>query len=97
MDRFERTSDVSPIECKLPTERILHEHDAFTFIQMISEKPSIYLNELQWALAKTKGMFVSEATICQTLKHYGFMQKMKYTALQRSHDCPRICVTIVGF
>ena len=30
-------------------------------------------------------MFVSEATICRTFKHFGFSQKkIKYTALQRS-------------
>jgi len=54
-------------------------------MQMVLEKPSIYLHELQWALAQTTGMLVSEATICRTLKHYGFTQKkMKYAALQRS-------------
>jgi len=54
-------------------------------MQMVLEKTSIYLHELQRAPAQTTGMLVSEATICRTLKRYGFMRKkMKYAARQRS-------------
>ena len=83
VDRFEHTGEVSP-SVKHSTERILHEHDVFTLMQMVLKKPSIYLHELQRALAQTTGMLVSEATICRTLKRYGFTRKMKYAALQRS-------------
>ena len=70
---------------KPATERILHEHDVFVLMQIVLERPSVYLHELQRALAQTTGMFVSEATICRTLKRFGFSwKKMKYTALQRS-------------
>ena len=84
MDRFERTGEVTR-SVKLPTERILHEHDLFVLMQMVMAKPSVYLHELQRALVQTTGMCVSEATICRTLKRFGFSRKkMKYTALQRS-------------
>lgn len=70
---------------KPATEPILHGHDVFVLMQIVLERPSVYLHELQRALAQTTGMFVSEATICRTLKCFGFSwKKMKYTALQRS-------------
>ena len=84
MDRFERTGEVTR-SVKPATECIAHEHDVFVLMQIVLERPSVYLHELQRALAQTTGMFVSEATICRTLKHFGFSRKkMKYTALQRS-------------
>ena len=84
VDRFERTGEVTR-SVKPATERILHEHDVFVLMQIVLERPSVYLHELQRALAQTTGMFVSEATICRTIKRFGFSRKkMKYTALQRS-------------
>ena len=70
VDRFERTGEVTR-SVKPATERILHEH-VFVLMQIVLERPSVYLHELQRALAQTTGMFVSEATICRTLKRFGF-------------------------
>ena len=84
VDRFELTREVTR-SVKPATECILHEHKVFVLMQIVLERPIVYLHELQRALAQTTGMFVSEATICRTLKHFGFSRKkMKYTALQRS-------------
>ena len=70
VDRFECTGEVTR-SVKPATECILHEH-AFVLMQIVLERPSVYLHELQRALAQTTGMFVSEATICRTLKHLDF-------------------------
>ena len=79
MDRFECTGEVTR-SVRPGTERILHEHDVFVLMQIVLERPSVYLHELQRALAQTTGMFVSEATIC-----IGRLNALKYTALQRSN------------
>ena len=63
----------------------LHEHDVFVLMQIVLERPSVHLHELQRMLAQTTGVFVSEATFCRMLKRFGFFQKkVKYPALQRS-------------
>ena len=70
---------------KPASERLLHEHNVFVLMQIVLERPTIYLHELQRALTQTTEMFVSEATICRKLKRFGFFKKkVKYIALQRS-------------
>ena len=84
VDRFERTGEVTR-SIKPATERLLHEHDVFVLMQIVLERPTVYLHELQRALAQTTGMFVLEATICWTLKHFGFSpKKVKHIGIQRS-------------
>ena len=85
VDRLEHTGEVTR-SVKPATERLLHEHNVFVLMQIVLERPSVYLHELQQALTQTTGMFVSEAAICRTLKRFGiFLKKVKYTALQRSN------------
>ena len=80
VDRFERTGEVTR---SLKPEHILHEHYVFILMQIVLERPSIYLHELQVAFAQTTGRFVSEVTICRTLKRFGFSRKkMKYTEIR---------------
>ena len=92
VDRFEHTGEVTQ-SIKPATECLLHEHDVFVLMQIVLERPTVYLYKLKQALAQTTGMFVSEATICRTLKHFGFSpKKVKHIGLQRS-DLIRARVT----
>ena len=74
VDRFEHTRGV--IRSVNPaTEHLLHEHNVFVLMQIV-KRPNVYLHELQRVHAQTAGMFVSEATICRMLKHFGFSRKV---------------------
>ena len=44
VDRFERTGEVTR-SVKPATEHILHEHDVFVLMQIVLERPSVYLHE----------------------------------------------------
>ena len=62
VDRIERTREVTQ-SVKPGTERLLHEHNVFVLMQIVLERPTIYLHELQQALTQTTGRFVSETNI----------------------------------
>ena len=83
LDRFERTGDVSASQATSRMHR-LHEHDELILIELICEKPSTYLHEIQSRLFQTTGTDASAATICRTVKRLGFTRKkLKYVAIQR--------------
>ena len=83
LNRFERTGNVSP-DLPTPKSRCLHDHDIFIIVQLLSERPSCYLREIQHELLQITGTIASMATICRDLKRLGFTRKkVKYIALQR--------------
>ena len=51
-DRFERTGEVTR-SVKPATEHILHEHDVFVLMQIVLERPSVYLHELYVTIGLT--------------------------------------------
>ena len=78
IDRFDRTGDVRP-------SIMLHSHEEFVLLQMVMEKPSVYLREFQYGLEEITGTEVSVSTICRTLNRFGFSRKkLRHVALQRS-------------
>ena len=84
VDRFERTGSVTPNRATSRAYR-LHEHDELLLIELVCEKPSIYLREIQATLFETTGTLASASTLCRTMKRLGFTRKkLKFVALQRS-------------
>ena len=78
MDRFERTGEVTR-SVKPATECIAHEHDVFVLMQIVLERPSVYLHELQRALHRL------QECLSLRLQSVGRLNALKYTtALQRS-------------
>lgn len=84
VDRFERTGSVTPNRATSRAHR-LHEHDELLLIELVCDKPSIYLREIQATLFETTGTLASASTLCRTMKRLGFTRKkLKFVALQRS-------------
>ena len=52
VDRIECTREVTQ-SVKAATERLLHEHNVFILMQIVLERPTIYLHKLQRVLAQT--------------------------------------------
>ena len=53
-------------------------------IELVCDKPSTYLHEIQSRLLQITGTDASTATICRTLRRLGFTRKkLKYVAIQR--------------
>ena len=75
LDRFERTGDVSASQAT-PKMHRLHEHDELVLIELVCDKPSVYLHEIQSSLLQTTGTDASTATICNILKRLGRSSSM---------------------
>ena len=52
VDRFECTGEVTR-SVKPATEHLLHEHNVFVLMQIVLERPTVYLHKLQRVLAQT--------------------------------------------
>ena len=86
IDRFDRIGDISP---SLPTPRqhALNDYEEFLLVQMVQEKPSVYLHEVQARICAATGTEVSVSTICKTLKRFGFSRRrIGFVAAQRSDN-----------
>ena len=51
VDRIKHTGEV--MRSVKPAECLLYEHDVFVLMQIVLERPTIYLHELQRALTQT--------------------------------------------
>ena len=79
---FLNTGDVEPSSRKNGPDRVLSEFDELVLVQCVSEKPSMYLHELQNELFRATGTWVDCATVCRTMKRLGFSRKkIRYVAL----------------
>ena len=84
---FLNTGDVEPSSRKNGPDRLISEFDELVLVQCVSEKPSMYLHELQNELFCATGTWVDCATVCRTLKRLGFSRKkIRYVALQQSEE-----------
>ena len=85
--RFEQTGNVSCFVKKDGPDWLLDEFDEAVLVQLILDKPGVYLNELQHKLAVTDGVEVCTATIWRTLtRGLGFTHKrIKHLPMQRSN------------
>ncbi len=65
----------------------LTDDDHFLLLELVLERPGIYLNELRHELLATTGTEASTATICRFLHACGFTRtKIRSVALQRSEE-----------
>ena len=84
---FVRTGGVSAkAPQQRPLQRVLDEYHELLVVQLISDKPDLYLREICQSVHEITGVTVSEATICRLLKRHGLTRKcIQDIALQR---CP---------
>ncbi len=83
---FDETGGVSKLKCpENPGTRKLTEIDKLIILELILEKPGIYLHEVKRQLVEDTGTEVHTSTICRFLHESGFTrQKMIIAAKQRS-------------
>ena len=87
VELFFRTGDVQPTKQKHGPQLLLSDFEQTLVIQLIIDKPSVYLNEIQAKLCDATGTIVHESTICRTIHHLGFTRKkIEHIAFQRSDD-----------
>ena len=87
VDQYQSTGDVEPRKHKHGPEKILNEVEMMIVIELLSAKPSIYLDEIQEELYNMTGTYVHNSTICRTMQHLGFCRKrLQRIALQCSDD-----------
>ena len=84
IDKFDQTGYVEPKEGGHGPMKLHGDYEHLILLQMIMERPGIYLLELQNKLIKI-GVLVSVPTICRTLKFMGCTGQSKHhVAIQRS-------------
>ena len=89
LPRFDETGDIQkatyPNLGQSHHLKKLTEIDEHLIIEVVVDRPGIYLHEIQQFLVRETGTIVSTSTICKFLHKQGFSrQKMVRVALQRS-------------
>lgn len=85
--KFLTTGDVSPKAHRSGPERKLTEFEQLTLVNLVLNRPGIYLHELQQEILTLTGTEVDCSTICRTLKYLGLTRrKIKHIALQQSEQ-----------
>ena len=75
VDQYQSTGDVEPTKHKHGPAKMLNEVEMIIVIELLSARPSIYLDELQEELYNMTGTYVHSSTICRTMQHLGFCRK----------------------
>ena len=86
---FDSTGSVDPkvVPDKVATLKSLSSYDEFYIMELILERPGIYLREICFELYQFTGAVVSEATVCRFLKKVGFTRtKIQHVAIQQSEE-----------
>ena len=84
---FLSTGNVEPVKQRHGPECMLSDFEQVIVMQLLLEKPSAYLSELQQHLYDTTGTWVHVSTICRTVYRLGYTRKrLQHIALQRSDD-----------
>ena len=84
---FHRTGDIQPKKGRRGPKKLLGEYEQIVLLQMILERPGIYLVELQMKLLEKFWVHISLPTICRTLRCMGCTrQSMHHVAIQRSNE-----------
>ena len=87
IDLFAETGDVSPAEYQHGPHRLLDSFEETRLIQVLLDRPDIYLDEIKLELHEVTGTDISLSTICRTIKRLGFSRKkLRQVALQRSEE-----------
>ena len=85
LELFNQTGEVQPQPRKNGPSRLLGDFEQVMLLRLIVETPGIYLHELRSELFNFFGVYVSESTICKTLRFMGCTrQAMRRVALQQS-------------
>ncbi len=67
--------------------KLLTSYDEWMIMELVLERPGIYLLEICRELRHFTGTEVSEATVCRFLQKAGFMRtKIQHVALEQSED-----------
>ena len=67
--------------------KTLSSYDEFYIMELVLERPGIYLREICFELYQLTGAVVSEATVCRFLKKVGFTRtKIQHVAIQQSKE-----------
>ena len=90
IQRFDETGSVSkatfPRGHEHPHQK-LRPTDEFLILQLVLDKPGVYLDEIRKELYQTTGTDVSVSTICNFLHRNGFTRtRLKQVALQQSEE-----------
>ena len=84
VERFNRIGEVA-VSIRTHAGRALDSYSEYRLLQLVCEKPTIYLREILSVLREETGMELSEATICRALKRFGYThKKVRFVARQRS-------------
>lgn len=82
---FYQTGDIRPKKNTPGPKKLLGDYEQMVLLQVILNRPGIYLEELQTELIRRFGVCVSVPTICRTLRFMGCTrQSMHHVAIQRS-------------
>ena len=85
IELFYRTGDVTPRKGVCGPKKLLGDYEQLVLLQLILNRPGIYLQELQTNLLEKFMVPVSVPTICRTLRFMGCTrQSMHHVAIQRS-------------
>ena len=78
---FNSSGTVDPKDYNSGPRELLSDLEQFTILQSLIHKPTLYLNEVQEKPFEATGTWVSESTICGTIKKHGFTgKKAQYIA-----------------
>ena len=87
VELYQHTGDVEPSKQKHGPDKVLNEIEMLIVIELLSNQPSIYLDEVQEELYNRIGTRVHNSTICRTMQHLGFSRKrLQRVALQCSDE-----------
>ena len=87
VELYQHTGDVEPSKQKHGPDKVLNEIEMLIVIELLSNQPSIYLDEVQEELYNRTGTRVHNSTICRTMQHLGFSRKrLQRVALQCSDE-----------
>lgn len=85
--KFMATGEVNAELQRHGPSRKLSDFEELTLINLVLERPGIYLHELQHELVMITGTEISCSTICRTFKRLGLTrQKIHHVALQRNEE-----------
>ena len=80
---YRLTGAVEPTKYRHGPKKLLNDNEMIIVIHMISNKPSMYLEEIQEKLFYLTGTYVHVSTICRTVQYLGFTRKkLQHIALQ---------------
>ena len=86
-ERFSVTGDVKLFAKKSGPDKEVCDYEKHLIVQLVLSNPGIFLKEISEAIYNITMHWISEATVCRTLRRIGMSrQKMKHFSLVRSES-----------